>query len=115
MDTAVAGAQRAVRELEEGLYAGRWAQSSTRERQYLVAVAELVGRGEPATGAAVAARLGLSTRQVSSYRDRLLTKGTLVAEGSQLRFVVPGLAAYLRARADEVDATVASNRNSRNV
>lgn len=113
MDAAGTGARRASRELEEGLYAGRWAQSPVRERQYLVAVAELLGRGEPATGAAVAVRLGLSTRQVSSYRDRLLTRGTLVAEATQLRFAVPGMAGYVRARADEVARPERPGRNRR--
>jgi hypothetical protein len=112
MDAAVAGAKRAARELEEGLYAGRWAQSSARERQYLAAVAELIGRGEVATGAAVAARLGLTTRQVSSYRERLLTKGTLVAEASQLRFAVPGMAGYVLDHVDEIGGSERSNRRT---
>ncbi len=104
MDDALVGADRAGRDLEQGMYVGRWTQSSSREREYLVAVAELLGRGESATGAAVAAQLGVNTRQVSSCRDRLLAKGTLVDERGQLRFAVPGMAGYVRARSDEVDA-----------
>jgi hypothetical protein len=41
----------------------------------------------------------LATSQVSYYRDRLLTKGTLVAEGEALRFSVPGMAGYVLGRA----------------
>jgi hypothetical protein len=42
--------------------------------------------------AAVAALMGKRTTEVSSYRDRLLTKGTLVTRDAVLCFTVPGTA-----------------------
>lgn len=47
------------------------------------------------TGGAVARAFHVAPAQLSSYRARLLTKGTLTAEGDQLRFPVPGMGAYV--------------------
>jgi hypothetical protein len=96
-------AQQASRELEAGLYASRWTQASPREQQYLTAVAQLVSVGATVTGAAVASQLGTTTRKLSSYRDRLLTKGTLVINDRTLRFAVPGMAAYVQRHTNEID------------
>ena len=85
----------ATAQLERNLFAQRWEQASPREREYLVALAEQLAAGTLATGAAVADRLGRTTRQVAPYRERLINKGTLVAEGERLSFVVPGLAEYI--------------------
>lgn len=84
--------------LERNLFAQRWEQASPRERQYLVALAEQMVAGGPATGAGVAERLGMTTRALAQYRERLISKGTLVAEGERLSFVVPGLAEYILGR-----------------
>lgn len=88
----------ARRELEEGLYAARWNDASEREREYLTAAARLIVRGEEATGGAVAAELGKATTEVSYLRDRLLKKGTLYSEGSQLSFITPGMAEWVATR-----------------
>jgi len=85
--------------IERNLFAPRWQATSQREREYLVAVAEVLAAGGEARGGEVARHLGLATSQVSYYRDRLLTKGTLVAEGEALRFSVPGMAGYVLGRA----------------
>jgi hypothetical protein len=73
VDLAVpsAGAQ-----LERNLYSQRWQRTPPRERQYLVAE-----------------RLGVTAKDLSMIRERLIDKGTLVAAGRALSFVVPGLAA----------------------
>ena len=99
---ARAGTERAEERLSAGLYASRWNQASNRERQYLVALAEELGDGAIATGGSVAARLGGTTAQWSTYRARLMNKGTIFAEGGVLHFAVPGLQRYVLAHADEV-------------
>ncbi len=81
----------ATAQLERNLFAQRWEQASPRERQYLSALASQVAEGGDATGAAVARRLGTTTRLVGKYRERLIAKGTLVPEGERLSFLVPGL------------------------
>jgi hypothetical protein len=79
-------------DLEAGLYGSRWSESPRRERAYMLAVADLIRAGGPATGAEVAKRLETNTRQLSSFRDRLINRGTLLVEGDgrALRFTVPG-------------------------
>lgn len=87
---------RADRDLTAGLYASRWEDASPKEREYLHAIAQLTlaGGGEP-TGREVADRLGVSTREVSYLRDRLLKKGTLVVIAGRLHFPVPGMARWV--------------------
>jgi hypothetical protein len=102
---ARAGTERAESRMAAGLYASRWNQASNRERQYLVALAEELGDGVVATGGSVAARLGGTTAQWSTYRARLMNKGTIFAEGGVLHFAVPGLQRYVLAHADDVRAT----------
>ena len=107
IDVAAArrGMERATAELEQALYARRWAQASPREREYLAAVAELLDRGEPATGGAVAAHLGQTTPQLATCRAHLLAKGTLCATDGQLGFVIPGMTRYVLRQAAEVHRT----------
>lgn len=102
---ARAAAERAEARLSAGLYASRWNQASSRERQYLLALAEELRDGAIATGGSVAARLGGTTAQWSTYRARLMNKGTIFAEGGALHFAVPGLQRYVLARAEEVRTT----------
>ena len=91
-------ARTASVQLERGLYAQRWAQASAREQQYLLALAAQQADGQPMTGGAIARRLGAAPSQLSSYRARLIEKGTLVAEGDTLSFAVPGMAAFVLVR-----------------
>lgn len=95
---ARAGAAAARHELEQGLYAARWNGASGREREYLHALATVTLRDGSATGSAVAAELGKAPSEVSYLRDRLLKKGTIYAEGSQLLFLTPGMAEWVAAR-----------------
>lgn len=82
-------------QMERNLYSERWKKSPQRERDYLVAVASELMEVGPVTGASVARRLGKTGRELSSYRERLIDKGTLVADGTYLTFVVPGFADYV--------------------
>jgi hypothetical protein len=89
-------------ELERSLFAQRFEQASPREREYMLALASLMDEGRPATGASIASRLGKTTHQLASHRARLIAKGTIVADGEVLDFVVPGLAGYVLRRRHEV-------------
>ncbi|MGA2929181.1 MAG: winged helix-turn-helix domain-containing protein, partial [Solirubrobacteraceae bacterium] len=80
------------------------------EQEYLLAVAHAIRETGRATGTDVARRLGLSTRGVSSYRARLLERGTLVAEGEALVFAIPGMGDYVISRATRPLASPPSSR-----
>ncbi|MBK5221540.1 MAG: AAA family ATPase [Acidimicrobiia bacterium] len=95
-DSARAAVPAADRALSDGLYAQRWADASGREREYLQATARVMLDDGSASGSQVAAALGATTPEVSYLRQRLLKKGTLVAVGRDLRFPVPGMAAWIR-------------------
>ncbi|MGN6783301.1 MAG: AAA family ATPase [Marmoricola sp.] len=76
------------------LFRGRWDDASNREREYLRALARLLGSHDGAVvrGGDVAAALGQPTTKVSYLRDRLMKKGTLYADGSGgLHFIAPGM------------------------
>lgn len=96
VDHARAALPLAGADLAAGLYAGRWEDAGPKERSYLMAVAELLTDGDVATSAGVAARLGMTTRELSYLRDRLIKKGTLVSARGRLHFPVPGMARWLR-------------------
>ncbi|MDQ6744629.1 MAG: AAA family ATPase [Actinomycetota bacterium] len=90
------GSQSAGIQLERGLYARRWTQAPPREREYLVALAEVQSTtAGPVTGGDVARSLGRPTSAVAVYRGRLIDRGTLVGEGERLSFAVPGMADYV--------------------
>lgn len=100
---AHAAVDAAQADLSAGLYAARWADASDKEREYLRALAELqaaAGTGASITGKDVSDRLGTDTRAISYLRDRLLKKGTLFAEAGTLRFVTPGMGAWILDRGD---------------
>lgn len=86
-------AQRAgYDDLAAGLYASRWHDAAGKEQEYLLALAQLFQRSGHVTGSEVAAHLGASPSEVSYLRDRLLGKGTVFAEGCELRLLAPGMA-----------------------
>ncbi len=72
------------------------AEASERERDYLSVLARLLGGSQPVRGAEVAAGLGVTARQLSTVRDRLLKQGTVTAEGEYLQFAIPRMTDYLR-------------------
>lgn len=78
------------------LYAGRWADASRREREYLQALAEVSRTVAQPAGGDVARRLGRDVREVSYLRDRLLKAGTVYQdESGALRFITPGMEAWI--------------------
>lgn len=87
-------------DLAAGLYASRWLDASKTEQTYLDALAQLTLDGAGVTGADVAGALGRPTSAVSYLRDRLLKKGTIFADGRELRFVSPGMARWVLDRSD---------------
>ena len=87
---------RAEADLASGLYAARWHNTSPGERTYLHALASMhIETSGPVTGGQVAAAIEKTPGAVSQIRDRLLKKGTLFAEGKNLRFCVPGMARWI--------------------
>ena len=93
---AQAAAGPANTQLEQGLYLSRWNQASRREQEYLAAVAAVIARGESATATSIAAQLGRAPKEVAVYRERLIAKGTLVTDGRQSAFTVPGMAGFVQ-------------------
>ncbi len=84
----------------ETMFRARWAKAAPGERRLLVAMAALgddaVRRGD------VAARMGVSTNDLSVARRSLLDKGLVeVAARGMLRFTVPGFAAFVRTEAGD--------------
>lgn len=96
-DHARAALPDAERDLSAGLYASRWNDASPKERGYLAALARLP---DGAGGGHVARELGEPTSKVSYLRDRLIKKGTLFPERGALRFLVPGMARWIREDAE---------------
>ncbi len=96
LDAAERAVAPAGRELDRGLYSARWAQASGREREYLMALAELAKSGGEVTGRSIADKLRSTPKGLSMIRARLLTKGTLVTQGEILDFAIPGMADYVR-------------------
>jgi hypothetical protein len=102
---ATQGAASATKQLEVGLYANRWTQASPAERRYLTALAGLLAQRPSVGGADVAAELGVTTRQVSYLRDRLIKKGTITVEGHRLGFAIPGLAQYIQRQGHQIGSS----------
>ncbi len=98
LTAAEAALPRAHRELERGLYAGRWTAASPTQQRYLAALAAIVASAGPTTGRAVADELGRTPKQLSTVRDDLIKAGTLTVEGNELRFTIPGMSDYALAR-----------------
>jgi hypothetical protein len=93
--------QAAQDELAGGLYAARWGDASTREREYLRALARLGADRDQVTGAMVAGALGKTAKALSAVRERLIQKGAIYAEAEVVRFAVPGMAVWVRNEAPD--------------
>ena len=101
----------AAEEQLRAMYRARWRAATPLEQELMAAMAEEAGPGpragrspndgageEPAVArAAVAARMGRTSRAVSMPRDRLLDKGVIEPAGhGLLRFTLPGFTDYVR-------------------
>jgi hypothetical protein len=88
------------RKADSGLYRARYERASDAEQSYLKAMARLGDSG--ISSGAVAEALGKTLAQLSTTRDRLITKGVIHAPRSgKLDFSVPGFGDYVRRRALE--------------
>ncbi|WP_083915476.1 ATP-binding protein [Demetria terragena] len=87
---------RIRRDLETSLFQSRWDGAAPEERRYLSTLAAL--DDSAARNADVAKRLGKRPNQTSYLQERLVHKGTLYPDESSggLRFVTPGMGAWLR-------------------
>lgn len=84
----------------DSLFRARWNNAAAGERRFIRAVAELGGDG-PVTRAAIAARLGATSDELSVPRARLLDKGLVQSAGrGMVEFTMPGFAEYVLARAE---------------
>ncbi|HEV7184717.1 MAG TPA: ATP-binding protein [Leifsonia sp.] len=81
------------------LFTSRWTGASTKQRQMLVAIAQL--GGEDVKRAALAEKLESTTQAISVTRQRLLDKGLLDAnKHGHLSFTVPGFTEFVLDQAD---------------
>jgi hypothetical protein len=85
----------AERDLANGLYNARWNDTSPKEKEYLIALAQLLADGQQPIGADIARALGQPHEAVGYLRERLVQKGTIYAEGRALRLAVPGMAPWI--------------------
>ena len=85
----------AQRDLAAGLYTSRWDDATPAEQSYLIALATVLHTAGNANGSTVAAELGKANTAVSYLRDRLIRKGTIIANGRQLSFPVPGMTQWI--------------------
>ena len=107
-DVAV-GAPEAESELAVGFFGSRYERATPGERDYLMAMAEVMAEAEAADGsgapadavptADVAAALGKKPQSLSPARDSLLKKGLVYSgERGRIAFTVPHFGRYLRER-----------------
>ncbi len=89
------GIKAARYELDNGFYGSRWERATTRQRDYLRAMAEIGGE-EPVATKAVAEHLDSGPTKLSVPRDQLIRKGLLYApERGLIGYTVPGMAEFI--------------------
>lgn len=95
-------APEAEGELAVGFFGSRYERATPAEREYLCAIAEVVGGSdEPAATSAVAEYLERKPSSLSPARDSLIKKGLVYsAERGQIAFTVPHFGKYLLAQDD---------------
>ena len=95
---AIGHVRRAEEDIEDrmtGLFRTRLARTTTEQQRFLAAMAA-AGDG-PVERAAIAAELGVATTAVSRPRQQLIDRGFIESVGhGELRFTIPGFAAYIR-------------------
>jgi hypothetical protein len=91
--THVADALPNVARRMQTLFATRWRSASVKQREFMIALAELGGIDVKRED--VAARLGVESMALGVPRDKLLQRGLIEASGhGRLSFTLPGFAAY---------------------
>lgn len=90
----IAGGLSAQEHLDTGFYRMRWDRATKAEQDYLRAMAADGDR--PSRTADVASRLGRTSKQLSTARQKLTDKGLVYApEYGTIAFTVPGMAAFI--------------------
>ncbi|MGV2901216.1 hypothetical protein ACNPM4_06015 [Microbacterium sp. AGC62] len=75
------------------LFATRWRSASVKQREFMIALAELGGINVKRED--VAERLGVGSMSLGVPRDKLLQRGLIEASShGRLSFTLPGFAAY---------------------
>lgn len=98
VDHARAAVPRIEADLDQ-LFLSRWDGASTREQEYLSALAAVQQHVDEPNGGHVAAAMGEVTQAVSYLRDRLIKKGTIYRSAAGgLHFITPGMARWVRDR-----------------
>lgn len=94
-----AGLPAAIRQMT-AMFRARWRAASALEQRLMAAMAGGEGAGETARRGDIAAALGVTSDSLGVPRDRLIDKGILEPAGhGELRFTLPGFAAYVREQA----------------
>jgi hypothetical protein len=99
LDAVRIGVAAAVTTMQDQLFVARWRRMSPLARDVLAAAAELERHGL-VSSSEVAARLGMSTQQLSKVRQQLIEQHQVLASPArgQLEFTQPGLAEWVRAQ-----------------
>lgn len=98
---ALIGETATQRDFANGLFGARWDDCPPREKECVLALADLLTQGRAPTGADVATALGQPQPAVAHLRARLVEKGTIYSQSRVLRFAVPGTAAWVANREDD--------------
>lgn len=101
-----------AKSLEQGSFPSRWRNASPAEREYLTAMAQVIGADYIAQVRDLNALLGKTPQETSELRRRLINKGLIASpQRGALRFTAPGFDRYLlelhgltRLRAAEIAA-----------
>jgi hypothetical protein len=95
----------AERQIETGIYAARFGQTTESERRYLFAMIDVMGRKESpqVRSSEVASAMNRGLSDVSPIRDNIIRKGIIHSpEHGFLMFSIPGFREYLaRKRVEE--------------
>lgn len=85
-----------AKSLEQGSFPSRWRNASPAEREYLTAMAQVMGPDYIAQARDLNALLGKTAQDTSELRRRLINKGLIASpQRGALRFTAPGFDRYL--------------------
>lgn len=83
-----------LQRLDAGFFPSRWDRATSRERDYMDAMAK--DGDEPSNTGAVALRMGMKVTSLGPTRAQLISKGLIYSpEYGQVAFTVPGMAAFI--------------------
>ncbi len=84
-------------DLAEGVYGASWSRTAPQERRFLYAmsVATFDLKSDEVASSEVYRRLGLTGKQASMYRARLIERGLIDGSGRRLAFTLPGFGSFV--------------------